>query len=263
MNKNIILGVILALIIVVGGVAIYQLTRPAPTVVVQSTVDVNLPGNSNLSVARDAVLGYEFSYRDGQQGYITLEDNGSTHPDFVSGIILANWSEYEEFISATDAREGSPTMNVRVYNNSKSLTASAWLKEHGSEVHYVTASNEEATTVAGVPALYLLTDGLYQTNTYVVAHNNHIYVLSGSYLDVNDQINTDFEALVESFTFIDNSSRPQGRIDPAVACRYALTYMSFASGEDADAFVAECEAGEHPEVINRYIESLGIDGAII
>lgn len=264
MNKNIILGGVLLLLVIIGGVTIYQLTQREPeVVVVQSTEDINSPTDSNLSVARDAVLGYEFNYQDGQEGYVTFEDTNSDNPDFVSGIILADWEEYEEFTTSTDVREGPPTMNVRVYNNPQSLTASQWLTEHGSEVNYATVSKEEATTVAGVPAIYLLTDGLYQTNTYVVAHNNHIYILSGSYIDVNDQINSDFEVLVESFNFIDKPAMPQGKIDPAAACKHALTYMLFQSGEDADTFIAECEAGEHPEVIDRYIESLGVDGAII
>lgn len=264
MNKNIILGGVLLLLVIIGGVTIYQLTRTEPdVVVVESTEDINSPTSTNLSVARDAVLGYEFSYQDGPKGYVTIEDTSSDNPDFVSGIMLANWSDYEEFITATDVREGPPTMNVRVYNNPQSLTIADWLAEHGGEVNYATASKEEETTVAGAPAIYLLTDGLYQTNTYVVAHNNNVYVLSGSYIDVNDQINSDFEVLVESFTFIDGPARPQGKIDPAVACLHALSYMLFQSGEAADAFLAECEAGEHPEVIDRYIESLGMDGAII
>ncbi len=261
MNKNIIvLGILL--IIVVGGVGIYQLAQKKSDVVTENTDGLST-GDSRYNVARDAVLGYEFTYRDGQQGYITLEDTGSTDPDFFSGIILVDWGEYEEAVTATDVREGPPTMNVRIYNNPKSLTASAWLKEHGAEVNYVTASKEEEATVANTPAIYLLTDGLYQSNTYIVAHNKHVYVLSGSYRDINDPIYTDFQKLVASFTFIENPSMPQGKIDPAIACQYALTYMSFQSGEDADAFLAECVAGEHPDVIDRYIESLGVDGAVI
>jgi hypothetical protein len=40
-------------------------------------------------------------------------------------------------------------------------------------------------------------------------------------------------------------------------------YTTFTSGEEAEAFVEACVAGEHPEVIERYIESLNVDGAVI
>lgn len=55
----------------------------------------------------------------------------------------------------------------------------------------------------------------------------------------------------------------QGKINPQVACESALVYMTFENGAAADAFVAECVAGEHPEVIERYINEMGIDGAQI
>jgi hypothetical protein len=56
----------------------------------------------------------------------------------------------------------------------------------------------------------------------------------------------------------------QGKIDVKVACESALTYTTFASGEEADVFMAECMAGAHPEVIERYIEELGLEsGATI
>jgi hypothetical protein len=54
-----------------------------------------------------------------------------------------------------------------------------------------------------------------------------------------------------------------GKIDPRVACESALMYTTFTSGEEAEAFVEACVAGEHPEVIERYIESLNVDGAVI
>jgi len=59
------------------------------------------------------------------------------------------------------------------------------------------------------------------------------------------------------------SGRPAAKIDVRIACESALMYMSFMDGAAAEAFVAECVEGEHPEVIERYINELGVDGAII
>jgi len=59
------------------------------------------------------------------------------------------------------------------------------------------------------------------------------------------------------------SALPQGKINVQVACESALMYTTFTDGAAADAFVAECVEGKHPDVIDRYIESLGVDGATI
>jgi|JI10StandDraft_1071094.scaffolds.fasta_scaffold363608_2 hypothetical protein len=56
---------------------------------------------------------------------------------------------------------------------------------------------------------------------------------------------------------------PQGKIDPKVACESALAYTTFTDDAAAEVFVSECIAGQHPDVIQRYIESLGVDGSAI
>lgn len=56
---------------------------------------------------------------------------------------------------------------------------------------------------------------------------------------------------------------PQGKIDVRVACESALMYTSFTDGAAADAYVQDCIDGKHPEVIERYISEMGVDGAVI
>lgn len=60
-----------------------------------------------------------------------------------------------------------------------------------------------------------------------------------------------------------NSNNPgtdvQGKLDINVVCESALAYMTFPDGESADQFVAECKAGEHPEVIERYKSDMGYE----
>jgi hypothetical protein len=56
---------------------------------------------------------------------------------------------------------------------------------------------------------------------------------------------------------------PTGKIDVRVACESGLMYTTFSSSEEADVFVAECVEGKYPEVIERYIESMDLDGAKI
>lgn len=44
----------------------------------------------------------------------------------------------------------------------------------------------------------------------------------------------------------------QGKLDINAVCTSALAYMTFPDGASADAFVAECKEGKHPDVIDRY-----------
>lgn len=55
-----------------------------------------------------------------------------------------------------------------------------------------------------------------------------------------------------------------GKIDINAVCEGALAYMTFPDAASADAFVAECKEGKHPEVIEHFKAdmNLGDDAAI-
>ena len=50
----------------------------------------------------------------------------------------------------------------------------------------------------------------------------------------------------------------QGKININAVCEGALAYMSFPDGASAEAFVAECKEGKHPEVIEKYKADLNL-----
>ncbi len=57
--------------------------------------------------------------------------------------------------------------------------------------------------------------------------------------------------------------QPQGtsagaKIDINAVCDGALAYMSFPNGAEADAWVAACKRGEHPEAIDQWKQMNGI-----
>lgn len=56
----------------------------------------------------------------------------------------------------------------------------------------------------------------------------------------------------------DNNAATQGKLDINAVCEGALAYMTFPDGASAEAFVEECKAGEHPEVIERYKAEMNI-----
>jgi len=56
----------------------------------------------------------------------------------------------------------------------------------------------------------------------------------------------------------------QAKINIDAVCKSALAYTSFPDAASADAFVAECKEGKHPEVIERYKADMNLgDGAKI
>ncbi len=74
-----------------------------------------------------------------------------------------------------------------------------------------------------------------------------IVVLVGGYLFINkktpnEEINTN----------------TQGKLDINAICEGALAYMSFPDGASAEAFVAECKEGKHPQVIEDYKKQLNL-----
>lgn len=67
-----------------------------------------------------------------------------------------------------------------------------------------------------------------------------------------------------SQTATTTTSAEQGKLNIDVVCASALTYMTFENSVSADAFVAECKQGKHPEVIEHFKAQMNLgDGATI
>jgi len=88
-------------------------------------------------------------------------------------------------------------------------------------------------------------------------------VIIGFFFWLSSLIVIEIDSQSTPLTPVTETTAPVGKIDPRVACESALVYTTFENGEQADAFVAECIDGKYPEVINRYIESMELDGATI
>ncbi len=55
-----------------------------------------------------------------------------------------------------------------------------------------------------------------------------------------------------------NYPEPQSKLNIDVICTESLAYMSFQSGAEAEAWVAACKRGEHPEAIDQWKQMNGI-----
>lgn len=56
--------------------------------------------------------------------------------------------------------------------------------------------------------------------------------------------------------------KPEAKLDINFVCEQALSYMTFADGSAADQFVADCKAGKHPEVIEKYKADLNLGAGV-
>ncbi len=55
-----------------------------------------------------------------------------------------------------------------------------------------------------------------------------------------------------------NYPEPTSKLNIVTICTESLAYMSFPSGAEAEAWVAACKRGEHPEAIEQWKQMNGI-----
>lgn len=152
----------------------------------------------------DAELGIIFPYRKGPEGYVVepVPANLSADADFVKGYMLTLESDHRELQNITEPREGPPVIQMRAYKNPERLWATLWPERHARESNIELALDEPAeAVVGGANAVKYTADGLYATDTYVVASGSYIYVFTGQYIDANSPQRADFEELVRSVVF--------------------------------------------------------------
>lgn len=234
---------------------------------------------ATYSTFTDREIGISFEYTTAPDGYV-IDDmshavgvgpDGAT-PLRVYSIISKR--EKAELEASAEGREGPPTMQLAVYENTNNQSASVWVDAFpmSSYMNLVMGEVARDATVGGADAVRYFSDGLYVSENVVVAKGDFIYHFSGGFLERESVIHTDFQTLMDSVSFLPTGgilttparpAAPAAKIDVRVACESALAYTLFQSSESADAFMAECVAGEHPDVIERYIESLGLPGATI
>lgn len=60
------------------------------------------------------------------------------------------------------------------------------------------------------------------------------------------------------------AGKPQAKLNTDLVCENSISYMKFADKKSMDTFIADCKAGKHPEVIEKYKADLNLgDGAKI
>jgi len=260
---------IIALVLIVGGGLYWYGTTTQEAGLGE---DSQINDQASYDVFSSAYAGFMFEYKVSPDGYV-VEDLSpfisADDADVLQVFRVINEREKIELDNSEVGREGPPTISLMVFENNKRLTASQWVDTNSrfSNINFLMGQVDRDAVVGGTNAVRYRTDGLYLNDNVVVAHGDYMYHFSGSFLEENSMIHLDFKRLIGSVAFIPVGSVPTGvpssKINPQVACERALIYMTFESGAAADAFVKACVNGEHPEVIEQYINDMGLDGATI
>jgi len=96
--------------------------------------------------------------------------------------------------------EGPPAITIDIFQNDiDQLLINEWVQ--GSSFSNFKLSPDgvlASTTLAGAPALTYTWDGLYRGKSFVAAHKGNIVMVSGQFLAAEDEIVSDFNAVVSS-----------------------------------------------------------------
>lgn len=153
---------------------------------------------------RNSALGIAFEYPKGEAGYQLQDDipGMSVDPDFRIGYMLTLERDIRAILVSDEPREGAPTIQIRVYENTEKLWPAVWAMRHPLESNIELAFGEpEEVTVGGAKAVKYTADGLYASTVYIVTNGSYVYVLTGAYMSTDDDIKKDFDRLVSSLIF--------------------------------------------------------------
>src|SRR3989338_6248536 len=147
----------------------------------------------------NAELGFSLEYRERPEGYFLQEPRGpSEHPDFLKTLVLIDKKEHEELLNSSNGREGPPTITMLVFENPEKLQPGAWAEANSVSNIALLRGEIVETSLAGAPAILYEVDGLYLSDTVIVASGSYMYVISGSYLEEGSDIRRDFEPFLNS-----------------------------------------------------------------
>lgn len=204
MNYKIMLGAAVIVFIAALVFTFVNTTKTEEETVTQSE-ETNGTSTDSGSV-REEALGIAFAYEPGPDGYRLIRpETEDEYPSLLASFVLMQEADYQSVERGErDGGEGPPTINVLVFENEDGLDPKTWAEGNNaiSGIGLVLSGEPESGSISGAPALHYIADGLYATDTYVVASGEHIYLLTGSYIEAESKIHSDFETFLSSIQFI-------------------------------------------------------------
>ncbi len=198
--KKIIL-ILIAIALLVGGYYLYMYWALGNDSVPRNDAVEEVTTNSDVTNSQSEI-GLEFDYPEGPDGYIAEErmpaDLGT---GLVKNIILTRTEDTLNGVPA--GGEYPPAILISIFENSQKQFPRTWADDNTqySNINLVMGEVQE-TVIGGANAIRYMADGLYASENIVVAHGDHMYVITGQFIDEDSAIARDYEALVESVRFI-------------------------------------------------------------
>ncbi len=257
--------VLLKLVIVMGAIfigIIFYTTRPGDL----DGIPVQPPEHPYIiSDYANQEFGLRFKFLNGLSRYELKE---SPTVDLVSGLVYTiTIARYEDIHRSLPIDgEGPPTISIKIFNNLQKQSLLSWAERNIQYSNLNLKIGEiRNITIDGRDAVSYMADGLYASENIIVINGDYVYLISGMFIDTESQLRKDFSPFVESIRFVPPQvGGGQGKLDINTVCEGALAYMTFPDGKSADAFVAECKEGKHPEVIEQYKAQMGLgDGVVL
>jgi len=146
----------------------------------------------------DPSLGLSFSYRAGPGGLVARSETFGPEEMPLRAAILLLTEEDANTVESLEASEGPPTISILVFKRGTS-TPREWIDTNPAYSNAPLIVDEAQDIVfGGVPAVRYMTDGLYRTDTTVIAHGDLIFILYGAFLEEDSLIRTAYLELLDS-----------------------------------------------------------------
>ncbi len=227
-NKSLIAGVVIVIALALGFYFFYSSRSDKPVV-------INEPNTTSITY-KNTEYGFNFSLPANWQGYSVVEGTWNGNP-----------------LTNTTAQSG-PKLLIR---NPK-WTQAAPYEDLPILVFTISQWNSYLAENFAVSAAPILASELARNNKYVFALPPR-WDFDYS-LDVKEAQDIIASKPLHPFDLVVS----QAKLNINVICEQALAYMTFKDGKSADAFVADCKEGKHPEVIEKYKADMNLgDGAMI
>lgn len=201
--RNKILLLILGIVAV--GVVIIGVTGPKEDVVSAPEEGGDIVAEEREGGQTVSSDGISFSYQAGEEGYQLIEPAVDQYGDdsLLKAYVLMSKKEYAALQNGELAGgEAPPIITVFVLDNPAGQDTEPWAREHTLFTNIELAKGTpEAATLDGENGIHYLADGLYALDTFVISHDNKMYVIAGAALDAQSRIVSDFAVLRESISF--------------------------------------------------------------
>jgi hypothetical protein len=236
MNKNI-LAIIAVIAVCVGLISIIYYNRDNPPVVeTPAADDTSVPENTSITY-KNAQYGFTFSLPSKWQGYYIVETTWQ-------GAALTN---------------GFATSGPKILIRNPKWTAAAPYEDLPVMIFTISQWKAYLAEDFSVSAAPIKASELARNSEYVFAlPPRWDFDYSLEYKEAQDII---AEKPLKTFEVV-KADMSQGKLNIGVVCEQALIYMTFADAKSAEVFVADCKAGKHPEVVEKYKADLNLGAGV-